>query len=84
MKKTLTFCLLAVIIGISTNIKAQESMTQEEKISYALGASNGEYFKQQGIEVNTDTFMKGFKDGLAGTNQLPKPKWNRFSMNFNK
>ncbi len=32
-------------------------MTQEEKISYALGASNGEYFKQQSIEVNTEAFL---------------------------
>lgn len=82
MKKTLTFCLLAVIIGISTNIKAQESMTQEEKISYALGASNGEYFKQQGIEVNTDTFMKGFKDGLAGTNQFTQAEMEQIFNEF--
>lgn len=82
MKKTLTICLLAAIIGISTNIKAQESMTQEEKISYALGASNGEYFKQQGIEVKVDAFVKGFRDGLAGTNQFTQAEMEQIFNEF--
>ena len=66
MKKTFMICLMAAFIGISTNIKAQETMTQEEKISYALGANIGESFKQQGIDVVIDKFIQGFKEGKAG------------------
>lgn len=82
MKKTLTICLMAAFIGISTNIKAQETMTQEEKISYALGANIGESFKQQGIEVQQDIFFQGFKDGVANKNMFTQSEMEQLFNDF--
>ncbi|MBR4537195.1 MAG: FKBP-type peptidyl-prolyl cis-trans isomerase [Bacteroidales bacterium] len=84
MKKTFIVCLLATFIGISSNIKAQETMTQEEKISYALGANIGESFKQQGIEVQRDKFFQGFNDGIAGKNQFTQAEMQQIFEEFQK
>ena len=82
MKKTFMICLMAAFIGISTNIKAQETMTQEEKISYALGANIGESFKQQGIDVVIDKFIQGFKEGKAGQNQFTQAEMEQLFNEF--
>lgn len=84
MKKSLILCLLAVLIGISTNIKAQETMTQEQKISYALGASNGEYLKEQGIEIDMESFLQGFKDGYAKKNKFSANEMEQLFAELNK
>ncbi len=77
-------CLMAAFIGISTNLKAQETMTQEEKISYALGANIGESFKQQGIEVVMDQFIKGFNDGKSGQNKFTQAEMEQIFNEFQK
>lgn len=82
MKKTLIVCLMATFIGISSNIKAQETMTQEEKISYALGANIGESFKQQGIEVQMDKFFQGFQEGIAGKNMFTQAEMEQIFNEF--
>ena len=82
MKKTLIICLMAAFIGISTNIKAQETMTQMEKISYALGANIGESFKQQGIEVLTEKLFQGFNEGYAGKNQFTQAEMEQIFNEF--
>lgn len=84
MKKTIIICLMAAFIGISTNVKAQEKMTQEEKISYALGASNGEYLAQQGIEINLEAFIKGFSEGYQGKNQFTQEQMQQIFQEFEK
>ncbi|HNY63589.1 MAG TPA: FKBP-type peptidyl-prolyl cis-trans isomerase [Bacteroidales bacterium] len=45
-------------------------MTQEQKVSYALGANIGENFKTTGIELIYDTFLQGVQDGMNGANKL--------------
>ena len=84
MKKTMIICLMAAFIGISTNIKAQETMTQAEKISYALGANIGESFKQQSIEVQMDKFFQGFQEGIAGKNQFTQAEMEQIFNEFQK
>jgi len=84
MKKTFMICLMAAFIGISTNLKAQETMTQEERISYALGANIGESFKQQGIDVVMDKFIKGFTDGKSGQNQFNQAEMEQIFNEFQK
>ena len=84
MKKTFMICLLAALIGISTNIKAQETMTQEERISYALGANIGESFKQQDIDVVMDKFIQGFTDGKAGQNKFSQAEMEQVFQEFQK
>ena len=59
-------------------------MTQEEKISYALGANIGESFKQQGIEVVMDQFIKGFNDGKNGQNKFTQAEMEQIFNEFQK
>lgn len=47
-------------------------MTDDQKISYALGANAGENFKGVGIDINQDLFMQGLRDALEGKNQFSR------------
>lgn len=47
-------------------------MTDDQKISYALGANAGENFKGVGIDINQDIFMQGLRDALEGKNQFSR------------
>ncbi len=72
MRKIIGIMSLAfLLMGVSLNVKSQE-MTEEQKISYALGANVGENFKSAGIEVNFETFKEGFLNAMAGANKLSK------------
>jgi|GEM_PF-272323 len=44
----------------------KEDTEKMAKISYAIGYFNGASFKQQSIDVTTDDFVRGMKDGLSG------------------
>ena len=44
--------------------------SEKDKLSYTFGANFGKSLKQQEIEVNTDIFIKGMKDGLSGGKML--------------
>lgn len=39
--------------------------TEQDKISYAIGADIGSNFKNQSIEINTDLLMQGLKEALS-------------------
>ena len=84
MKKIFITCLLATFIGMSINIKAQETMTQEERISYFLGASVGEFYKQQGVDVVNDKFFQGFTEAFAGQNMFTQEEMEALNMEFQK
>lgn len=43
---------------------------QKEKASYVLGLEVGKGFRKQPVEVDPDLFLKGFRDGLAGSGTL--------------
>ena len=70
MKKITTVCLCLVLIGISTTLKSQTEMTTEEKYSYAIGANMGTNLKNDGVSIDTEAYLKGLRDGLAGNNQF--------------
>jgi len=44
--------------------------SEKDKLSYTFGANFGKSLKQQEIEINTDIFIKGMKDGLSGGKTL--------------
>ena len=70
MNKKSIILVCALLLGVCITTKAQNDMTNEQKASYALGASNGEQFKNIGLKLDPDMYMKGLKDGLAGQNLL--------------
>jgi len=41
--------------------------TQQDKLSYAMGASTGKVFKQHNIQINVSAFAAGLKDGITGS-----------------
>ena len=43
---------------------------KKDKVSYAIGLDVGNAMKKQSIDINTDIFMKGLKDALAGGKKL--------------
>ena len=68
MKLGLLASLSAGIICASYAQAAEkvELKDQKAKISYVIGLSVGKNFKQQTIDIDLDTFARGFKDGLSG------------------
>jgi FKBP-type peptidyl-prolyl cis-trans isomerase FklB len=71
MKKLFVIGLCVVMSLPALNVKAQNNMTQEEKISYALGAANGEQLSQVGLTaINLQIYMQGMQDALKGANKL--------------
>lgn len=67
-------CLL--FTGITTTLKSQTEMTQEEKYSYAIGANMGTNLKNDGVSINTEAYMQGLRDGLAGSNKFNDQQMN--------
>lgn len=57
----LTLCL--ALMGTSLTLKSQE-MTENEKISYALGADVGGAFKGMGLDLNVNVFTQGVVDAM--------------------
>lgn len=48
-----------------------EYKTDIEKVSYILGWSTGKSLGEQSVDVNTDIFVRGMKDGLAKLDKSP-------------
>jgi FKBP-type peptidyl-prolyl cis-trans isomerase FklB len=44
--------------------------TEKDKVSYVLGMIVGRDMKSQGIELNTDSFSRGFKDTVSGAKPM--------------
>ena len=80
MKKIIEIGLLILGVMLSLTVKSQE-MTEEQKISYALGANVGENFKATGIELMYEFFFQGVQDGMNGTNKLSQ---NEMQVIFNQ
>jgi FKBP-type peptidyl-prolyl cis-trans isomerase FklB len=85
LMKRLIICLAAVLvasIGLAQD-KAQPKdqkaqpkdqkeplKDQKEKASYSIGLELGTSLKKGNMDVNTDTLLKGLKDGLSGAKPL--------------
>ena len=60
---------LIILLSFSSAAAAEEAAflkTQKDKVSYLIGRDMGLNFKDQSIDIDTDIFMKGFKDALSG------------------
>ena len=73
MKKLLLILVCATLAGCGGTSKAQnemKDMTEDQKMSYALGVNSGDQFRNLGLNIDLDLFMKGIKDGIANSNQF--------------
>jgi FKBP-type peptidyl-prolyl cis-trans isomerase FklB len=90
--KYLPLTLLAVLALATTGLaqkgdKAEKKLAfkdQQEKASYAIGLNIGTNFHKQKISLNTDVFMTGIKDGLAGKRQMDEAQVRETMQQFEK
>ena len=65
---------MIVVLGLlATQLGAQEAQflkTEKDKVSYSFGVDVVRNLKRQRIEVDSDLFIKGIRDGLSGGNLL--------------
>jgi FKBP-type peptidyl-prolyl cis-trans isomerase len=68
---------LSIIILPVVQANAEDSplfKNQKEKISYGIGIGVARDFKQRGVELEVDTFLKGLRDELSGSKLLMTEK----------
>lgn len=71
--KRLTICLSGILvasIGLAQDKAQPQLKDQKEKASYSIGHELGASLKKGNMEVNTDTLMKGLKDGISGAKSV--------------
>jgi FKBP-type peptidyl-prolyl cis-trans isomerase FklB len=69
--KRLIICLSAVLVAsIGLAQDKPQLKDQKDKASYSIGLELGTSLKKGKMEVNTDTLLKGLKDGLSGAKPL--------------
>jgi len=62
----MVWCVVFLAASVCAAQESPPFKTEKEKVSYIIGTSLGRDLKRQGIEVDGDIFVKGFKDALAG------------------
>jgi FKBP-type peptidyl-prolyl cis-trans isomerase len=64
--------LIGMLVMAGQVYGADESAlkSDKDKLSYTFGANFGKSLRQQEIEINTEIFIKGMKDGLSGEKML--------------
>ncbi len=63
---------LIIISALNTGAKSGKPSlkTKTDKVSYCLGLDIGKNLKQQSIKINTDAFVQGIKDIIAGSKKI--------------
>ena len=62
--------VLLFFSGIASAEEAAFLKTQKDKISYIIGRDMGSNLKNQSVDIDTDIFMKGFKEALSGNKSV--------------
>ena len=74
MKRFFAVCLIAGALGCQSREKPEfvevDLENEHHEQSYALGLNLSDQLKQQGMDVDLDVFVQGFKDGYAGESAL--------------
>ncbi|MBI3869273.1 MAG: FKBP-type peptidyl-prolyl cis-trans isomerase [Verrucomicrobia bacterium] len=80
----LTLCMTGVAASLWAAEPAAEApaKSDKKKVSYSFGLNYGNFFKQNGIELDIDEFAKGISDQIAGkpamTDQQAREIMNAF------
>jgi FKBP-type peptidyl-prolyl cis-trans isomerase FklB len=63
----LSSCILTLLLGISAFAAEEKPLAnQKEKSSYGIGVNVGKRFRHETIDLDSDAFIRGIKDALAG------------------
>jgi len=68
----LILSIVVLTFTFTANISAKQKtklVSEKEKISYSIGLSIGNNFKQQKIEIEMDSLAQGIEDALTGAKQ---------------
>ena len=74
-------CLAATVCSAQDAAQAPALKTQKEKVSYVIGTIVAKDMKKQGIDLNADLFVKGFRDVLSGAKLAVSDKDAQETMN---
>jgi len=67
MKRLVIMIMGATLLAAFAPAQDKSALkTQKDKISYGIGVSVARNFKQQGLDMNLDTVIKGIRDEFAG------------------
>lgn len=80
IRKWIGVLVVLLLCGQASAGEAPALKTQKEIVSYGIGVDMSKNFKKQGIEVDLDLLVKGFKDDLSGKKLLVDEKDLRKSM----
>jgi FKBP-type peptidyl-prolyl cis-trans isomerase len=70
MKKiALSLLIMSAILFSVSSLKSQQTMTDIQKMSYAVGYNTAEQLKK-GFDIDQQAMLEGLKDGIAGKNQF--------------
>src|SRR5438128_4932569 len=68
------FAIIAIVLSFTLAVFGEEKPPQlkdtKDKASYSFGLNFGMNFKRQNVDVNTDAFIAGFRDGMSGRKPL--------------
>ena len=68
MKTLLTVACVLGLVGPAMAADDPAGLTNDtDKASYSIGANIGRSFKTQSIELNTNAFLRGFRDAYTGS-----------------
>src|SRR5580692_12560847 len=73
----ITFWMAVFSLATATSLLADDANVlsdAQSRASYAVGMMIGERWKQQGIDLNDDVFLRGLRDAKTGTNTLMTDK----------
>jgi FKBP-type peptidyl-prolyl cis-trans isomerase len=73
MNKTVTSLVIGSLFA-STFAFASDLDTEIKKTNYMIGADVGNYIKDSGIDFNSDAFMAGINDAVAGADLKLSPE----------
>ncbi|KGE13397.1 FKBP-type peptidyl-prolyl cis-trans isomerase [Sphingobacterium deserti] len=68
--KKIGYCLMALAITQVVEGKAQTLKSTSDSVSYALGIDVGSSLANNGVVIQSASFLKGLNDGIQGANRL--------------
>ena len=66
MVRTLTIFAMS-IVALSACGRSEAEMSEQDKVSYALGVAQARAMQRRSITINPEIYGQGFKDALSGT-----------------
>ena len=84
MKKKMIAVAIGAVFSASTAFAGDTLTTDQDKISYSIGADLGKNFKRQNISINPTALAAGIKDSMSGKLQMSDDQMKEALEKFQK